>query len=162
MMKRIFVTLILCAAALFRAEAQEQIPIDPAKMPPMRMLFTQTITNARGKVLSEAKGTLDLQYPNFYITIGNFRFFGNDTIIWCQDVKNDEVTISKSIVQQMLNESDMKQVGKTATLGYTAKDGTRHDFTLTEAELMNEKWPESHFKLTDDKIGENTIVTDMR
>lgn len=153
--------MLLLFPALFRAEAQ--LPeLDPSTMPPMRMVFTQQITTAKGKVISKSTGTLDVQYPNFYIVMGNLRFFGNDTIIYCQDVKSDEITISKSMLKQMVNDADLKQVSKTATLGYTAKDGTKHEFTLTEAEIMNDKWPESHFQLSDDKIGENTIVTDMR
>lgn len=112
--------------------------------------------------MSRTSGTLDVQYPSFYIVMGNFRFFGNDTVTYCQDVKSDEITISKSVLKQMLDETDISQVSRTATLSYTAKDGTKHEFILTEAEIMNEKWPESHFQLGDDKIGENTIVTDMR
>ena len=161
MMKRIILALFLLTSAFSVTEAQLP-PLNPEEMPPMRMVFTQQITNSKGKVLSKATGTLDVQYPYFYIVMGNFRFFGNDTVLYCQDVRSDEITISKSMLQQMVSEADLNQVSKTATLGYTAKDGTRHDFTLNEAEIMNEKWPESHFLLSDDKIGENTIVTDMR
>lgn len=154
----IVVTVLICALG----GAMAQNFADPSSLPPMRMMFSQKTVSAKGVVLNQAVGTIDVQYPDYYIVMGHLHFFGNDSVTYCRDIKSDEVTISKSVLKELLKDADLSHLKDSATLSYTAKDGTRHCFTLSNAEIMQEKWPESHFQLTDDKIGEDTIVTDMR
>lgn len=162
-MRRLFILLIALTTSVAGVFAQDFSKMtDPSSLPPMRMMFSQKSVSAQGNILNQSVGTIDVQYPCFYIVTGHLHFFGNDTVLYCKDIKSDEVTISKSILKQLLKDADLSQLQKSAILSYTSKDGTKHLFTLSNAEVMQEKWPESHFLLTDDKIGENTIVTDMR
>lgn len=159
-MRKLLIAIAILLSTLCEALCQNFT--DPSSLPPMRMIFSQKTVNSKGQILHQATGTIDVQYPDYYIVMGHLHFFGNDSVMYCKDIKSDEVTISKSVLKELLKDADLSELQNSATLSYTAKDGTKHNFTLSNAEVMQERWPESHFQLTDDKIGENTIVTDMR
>lgn len=157
-----FISALLLPLAAF-ADGGNAVIEKVSKMPPSRILYTETVYDAAGTAISSVSGTLDLQYPEFSVSYGKFLICGNASTMWMCDTKADEITISGgSALEAILSDSSATLDDKVSRLTVRTSDGHVRVFDLILVEEMTQRWPASHFVIEDSAIGENTIVTDLR
>ena len=133
-----------------------------AEAGPLRIVFSRVSVSPSGEVLSGSDGTLEIQFPCFYVTVDNFDIFGDDKVMWYRDKASDEIMVSDSELDKLLSFVSLPPDGKPAVLDYKFADGSQSKFKVLAVEKMASRWPESHFVLDDASLGENTVVTDLR